>query len=180
MLEKDIQRRKNSELSAEDRLLKAKHDSLRLLAVRPRSVEELRKRLKMKKYDDATIERTVDIFKSQNLLDDEKFARMFAGSRTQSHPSGRRQLERDLKMRGVSGDVIAKTMQEMQGYDEKKAARELVEGRLRQMKGLPDRTKKARLFGFLKRRGFGSDVVFAVMNDLFKGQAIEEIGNDES
>ena len=71
---------------------KTKSDALRLLAARPRSVEELRGRLRLKKHPDARIEPVIELLKKQGLLDDEKFAKLLAVSKTLSRPVGKKQL----------------------------------------------------------------------------------------
>lgn len=149
-------------------LIRAKTDALRLISFKPRSVEELRSRLREKHHGDALIAEVIEAFKRQGLLDDEKYARLYANSRIHERPAGKRQLELELKKKGLAAPVVAKTMESLSDYDEKKAARDLVEGRFRRMAGLPDEKKRNRLFGFLKRRGFSNDVIFGVLNGLFK------------
>jgi regulatory protein len=152
----------------EDRLLKAKSDALRLIAHAPRSVQELRTRLKQKKYGDELIDEVIEAFKKQGLLDDEKFAKLFAQSRVHTRPSGRRQLEFDMRRKGLSRETIGKAIEDLGEVDEKKTARDLVAGRFAKMTGVSDEKKKSRLFGFLKRRGFASQTIYAVLNELFR------------
>jgi len=150
-------------------LMKVKSDALRLLSFRPRSVKELRDRLKLKRYPEAVIDNALDVLSKQGLLNDEKFAKLFAESRVYSKPTGKRQLEIDLKKKGLPKELVEKTLSDLKDYDEKKAARDLVFNRFQKMTGISDEKKKARLFGFLKRRGFGNDAIFAALNELFKG-----------
>ena len=134
--------------------------------MRPRSVEELRHRLKLKKHPAASIEPVIELLKKQGLLNDEKFAKLFAGSLVHSKPVGRRQIERDLKKKGVSSAVIQDTLSNFKDYDEREAARKLVENRFRRMSGLTAEKKKTRLFGFLKRRGFSNEAIFSALSSL--------------
>jgi SOS response regulatory protein OraA/RecX len=101
------------------------------------------------------------------LIDDEKFARLFANSKV-SKPTGSKRLEADMKKKGLKPDVISKTIAGLEEYDEKKSARELVQSRYQRIKDLPAQKIKARLFGLLSRRGFRSDVIYAVVAELFK------------
>jgi regulatory protein len=148
--------------------LKIKSDALRLLSFRPRSVAELRQRLKLKRYPADAIAEVVDALRRQGLLDDEKFAALFTQSRLYGKPVAKRQLETDLKKKGVSKELIGAALAGLKDYDEKAAARELVARRFERMIGVPDEKKKTRIFGFLKRRGFDNDTIFGVMNELFK------------
>lgn len=162
--------------SPDSQLVKAKSDALRLLSFRPRSVEELRRRLKLKKYPEELVERVLEFLKKQRLLDDESFARLFAHSRVFSRPVGKRQLEFELKRKGLSKELVSKAMEGLSDYDERAAARELVYRRFQKMKGVPREKKKARLFAFLKRRGFETNAIFDVISGLFHEET-DEIDN---
>jgi regulatory protein len=155
-------------------LCKIKSDALRLLSFSPRSVAELKQRLKIKRYPDAMIEEAVVLLTKQGLLNDEQFARLYTNSRIHTRPVGRRQLETELKRKGLAPAVIQKSLEELSDYDEKAAARELVARRFENMTGISNQKKKARLFGFLKRRGFSQDVIFAVLEELFRGNQYDE------
>ncbi len=150
-------------------LIKAKSDALRLLSFKPRSVRELEDRLKQKKYAPALVEKVIGGLKGQGLLDDEKFARLFAHSSVYTRPMGKKRLEIDLSKKGLSKETVRKALDSLGDYDEKKTAKELVFGRFQKMTGVPDEKKKARLFAFLRRRGFSTETIFSVLSDLFKG-----------
>ena len=151
----------------DDAAVKIKSDALRLLSFRPRSISEMRKRLKMKRYSSELIDETIDFLKLHGFLDDEKFAQLYANSRTSTRPSGRRQLAFDMERQGVPKGIVTKTMEGLTEYDEHAAARELVSLKFAKMSGVSDEKKKARLFGFLKRRGFSNGIIFDVLKQLF-------------
>ena len=152
----------------EETLVKAKSDALRLLSVRPRSVEELRGRLRLKRYADPVISLVLASFEKQGLLNDEKFAKLFAQSRLYSRPVGKRELEFELRKKGLSKPLISQTLENLGEYDEVETARQLVFTRFHKMTGISEEKKKARLFGFLKRRGFSSTAIFSALAKLFK------------
>ena len=156
-----------------DMLMKAKGEALKLISFKARSVAELRGRMKLKRYPEDIVTDVIDSLTKQGLLDDEKYAKLFVNARVHGRPSGKRLVERELKQKGLSTDIVERTLAGMHDYDEKKAARELVFTRFQKMTGISDQKKKSRLFGYLKRRGFASDVIFSVMDDLFRddGQA---------
>lgn len=157
-----------SDATQDDVLLAVKTTCFRFLSIRPRSEKELRKKLNEKKYPAEAIDTVIDLFKKQGLINDEKFAQSYATSQSHSRPVGRRQIERQLKQKGVSDEGISRAIQSLTDYDEKAEAKKLVQLRFSKMTGVSQKTKKARLYSFLMRRGFGPDVIFPVMNDLFK------------
>lgn len=152
---------------SDEALIKAKSDALRLVSFQARSSEELKTRLIEKKHAPAIVDQVLATFKKQGLIDDEKFARLFANSKV-SRPTGRRRIEADMKKKGLRPDVISKTIAGLEDYDEKKMARELAQSRFQRIKDLPPQKIKSRLFGLLSRRGFRSDTIYAVVAELFK------------
>lgn len=148
--------------------LKAKSDALKLLSFRPRSVEELRDRLKKKGYAGAAIDEVVGSLKSQGLLDDEKFAKLFSQSRIYTRPTGKKVLAQELKKKGLSEQIVSETLANLKDFDESVSALELAEKRFSRVTGLSAEKKKSRIYGFLKRRGFRDDVVYEVIKKLIK------------
>lgn len=155
-------------MTEEDLSVKIKTDALRLLSFRPRSVEELRQRLRQKKYTAEAVQEIIETLTKQGLLNDALFAKMFANSKIYERPVGKRQLEIDLKKKGLSAPLIQETLGGLKDYDEKKTAMDLARERFLRMEGLSDEKKKTRLFGFLKRRGFSNDAIFGAIRELLK------------
>jgi regulatory protein len=156
-----------------DDLDKTKKAALRLLNFRPRSENELRRRLTQKNLPREAVEATVDQLKKEGWVDDEKFARLYALSRMQSGSFGKGRVRRELTQRGLSGALIESGMTAIADIDEAAAAQGLVEKRLATMRGLSLDAKKRRLHGFLMRRGFSSQVIFRVLGK-FLGAMEEE------
>ena len=143
-----------------------KKAALRLLHFRPRSESELRQRLARKRLPAEAIDRVVVWLKKERMLDDEKFAKLYALSRIQSRVFGKGQIRRELSHRGVSPALVAKAMQAIEDFDEFEVARNLAARQAVRMKGLSPDAKKRRLHGMLFRRGFPAGVIFKVLNEL--------------
>ena len=153
--------------TASAKLVKAKSDALRFLSFKPRSVKELEEKLRRKRYNSDLIGKVVEQLKRQGLLDDEKFGRLMAHSRVHTRPMSKKRLEFDLERKGLSKETVQKSLESLGDYDERKTARDLAFGRFQKMTGLSDEKKKARLFGFLRRRGFSTETIFSVLSELF-------------
>ena len=149
-------------------LAKAKKDALRLLSFRARSTAELRSRLLRRRYEKETVEKAIGYFSGRGFLDDEKFAKLYALSRLQSRPSGKTQIAFDLKNKGVPGAVISRVLDSLEDFDEKQIALDTAVKRHKTMGRLPENVSKARLYGFLKRRGFTSEAVFFALARLYR------------
>ncbi|MBU6423227.1 MAG: RecX family transcriptional regulator, partial [Chloroflexi bacterium] len=66
--------------------------AVRYLAPRPRSVAEIARHLRSKRFDDAAIEKAIDTLRAQRYLDDEAFARYWVEQRDEHRPRGERAI----------------------------------------------------------------------------------------
>jgi regulatory protein len=145
----------------------AKSYALRLIKFRPRSEKEIRDKLKLRSFDPAVIDQAVSSLKNSRMIDDTLFARLWVEGRIK-RPLGIGRLRLELRRKGIENRIIEETLDKAKdGYDEDAVIRCLVERKSAQFKGLPEAKVKARIFGYLVRRGFSRDhVMAAVMGDL--------------
>ena len=89
------------------------------LEVRPRSVDEMRRRLRHLGYPAALIEVVIDRLLAYGYLDDEAFARAWVESRDRARPRGEAALRRELVLKGIDRELISAVLA---GRDEEVAA----------------------------------------------------------
>ena len=80
------------ELQEADTLEKAQQRALGLIAFRPRSVREVRERLKKADVAPQAIEDVIERLKSVGLLDDGEFSKTWVESRLRASPRGKRMI----------------------------------------------------------------------------------------
>lgn len=134
---------------------------------RPRSEKELRTRLAQKGFGEETIEGVLVRFKRKGLIDDEKFSKYFASGKLLMKPVGRRSIWMQLKAKGVSESLATSALEKAyEGLDEFEMAKASASARLSRLQGLSRETLERRLFGFLSRRGFSSEMAARVVREL--------------
>jgi len=131
-----------------------------LLARRPRSEREVRRRLRERRFDAGVADDTVERLRALRLLDDAEFARSWTGMRDSQSPRSRRLLVQELRARGVDATVARDATSDVLDAD---AAYRLASRRMRSLAPLDDATFRARLAGLLQRRGFSWSVVAATV-----------------
>lgn len=141
--------------------------ALRLLAIRPRSVQEMRERLGRRGYGRPEVEATVADLADLGLLDDRKFAAQWVESRLAARPMGSLRLKAELLAKGVDREIVEATLSSYGAeVDEKAAALALAAKRIKALRGLKPDSARRRLAGFLSRRGFAAEVVATALRAL--------------
>ena len=135
--------------------------AVKLLAAKPRSVEELRERLLEKQWTDETaVDYALAKLKEYGYLDDERFAFGFASYRVKQKPLGRQRLARDLKTRKVSKETADAALELVyQETPEEELIQRAIEKRIR-LRGRPETRQETKsLYDHLLRLGFSYDLI---------------------
>ena len=143
--------------------------ALDLLAVRARSSRDLAIRLRRAGARNVDISWTVARLESQGFLDDASYARQVARSKAVTGGVSRRNVISTLRKKGISADVaeeaISETLSEVD-LDEYGAALAIAQKRVRALASLDAAKRKQRLYAFLARRGYQSDVIRKVLAEV--------------
>ncbi len=142
--------------SADDKLY---NRALKYVAMRPRSVWEIQTYLERKHSPAPLTEQITNKLINLDLLNDEKFARMFVRDRALLRPTSRRKMIAELRKKHVSEEAIEAALLTEQ-TDEAVVLRELVAKKRQLAKFKHDDLK---LMQYLARQGFGySDIKSAL------------------
>ena len=151
-----------------DSLKRARDYAFLLLKFRLRSEKEIYQRLKRKKFTEEAINQTLLFLKDKGFLDDEVFTRTWIQSRLR-RPLGLRRIKQELKIKGVSSDIIDSQIEETKkNYREEDIVTEIALHRIGQLKGIEPDTAKRRLYAYLLRRGFSPEIVMDAVTQLCK------------
>jgi regulatory protein len=149
-----------------DQASQAREYAFLLLKYRQRSEKELADRLKKKKFPEDVINSTLDFLRQKKFIDDNGFARAWIRERL-ARSIGPRRLAQELKLKGVRKQVIEDSLRETrESYSESDTVRELAASRLGRLKGLDPKAAKRRVYGYLLRRGFSTDLVIDTLNEI--------------
>jgi regulatory protein len=138
----------------------AKDRALRLLGVRARSREELRRRLRQAGFEDPEIAAALKDLEDVGLIDDERFAREVATLEMGRRSMGRRAALASLRRRGIASELAEQVVEEEAPPDEEDRALEVARARLARMNGLGDDVVYRRLVSFLQRRGYDAHAAY--------------------
>ena len=140
-----------------------------LLALRPRSVVELRRKLIQKGEPPEAVDAAIERLKGQKILDDDQFARQFARSKVLGAGASRRRIAMELTRKGVDRETANAAIDEMaesEGIDVSAAIHRVAEKKWKALSKLDEATATRRLYAFLARRGFNPDEIRSAMQGL--------------
>ncbi len=149
---------------------------MRLLAYRPRSVQEIRQKLRQKDFPDEVVETVLEELSANEYLDDLAFAKFWVEQRETFKPRGRTALRYELRQKGVARDVIEEALRDL---DELSSARAAVEVRASRYAHLTWDQYRRKLAGFLQRRGFGYAVVKQVIEETWRSLASSQTDDEK-
>lgn len=172
----DLSLKAVEDLEQAEQLEDAHNRALGRLDVRPRSEAEIRRYLSGKKYKSEIINLVIERLKGARLLSDRDFAKFWVENRESFRPRSARALQYELRQKGVPKEEIARVVGKL---DEPESAYRAARQRAERWTGLEATEFRAKVSGFLARRGFGyqvtRDTVTRIWKEL-KGQesSIEE------
>ena len=128
----------------------------RYLTYRPRSEEEMKRRLHQRGFNGEIIEKTIAKLKEQNLIDDFAFAQFWKDNRLSFKPKSRSLIKRELKDKKVAQEIIEQVTQDL---DDEGNAYELARSRMPLLAHLDYPDFHRRLSNYLAYRGFSYEVI---------------------
>ncbi len=141
--------------------------ALKLLSSRPRSEDEIRRKLREHKVSDETIEAVLAHLRRAGLVDDAAFANYWVENRAAFRPRSQRMLKAELKRKGVGEAALAHALTTT---NDAEAAYALAAKRVRSAKlaEAPYPDFRRRLGDYLARRGFDFETIGPIVERLWK------------
>ena len=154
-----------TQLTSQDQRQKCFNAACRFLSYRPRSEQEVRRRLERQGYDDTFIQPTIARLKELGLVDDAEFARLWVDNRDELRPRSRRLIQMELRQKGLSRDIIERATGSV---NETEAAYRAAEKKAKSLLADDYDTFRKRLAGYLARRGFGYETLASTIERIWK------------
>lgn len=137
--------------------------ALRYLGHRQRSVSEIHRHLRGKKFDDEAIAAAIDNLRAQRYVDDEAFARYWLEQRERFRPRGDRGIRMELAQKGVSRDVIDVVLGERSPDADIEQAKKALSRPMTRWTMLTAPERKRKIHTYLAARGFSYGTIEEVI-----------------
>ena len=161
-----LKRKKVEKKKGRNKIEKAKETVFRFLSYRPRSIEEVRRKLKEKDFPPHTIKRVLARVEELGYLNDRDYAYTFACSSIENKQWGALRIRDALLNKGVSQEIINQTIARIEEeYDVTQVARRALEikfAHIRYNEKADEKTRN-RAVNYLRRKGFCWDTIYSVI-----------------
>jgi regulatory protein len=143
--------------------------ALKFLSYRPRSEEEVIKKLKSKKAPEEVIKKVIKKLKEYKFLDDLEFIKWWIDSRLKFKPRSLRLIERELLQKGIKAEDVKDQIVKIKNMDlDVESARKLVEKKISKYGNLSRQEIYQKLGRFLASKGFNWDTIKRSIDEILK------------
>ncbi len=144
---------------------RAKKRAMHLLEKMDRTEWQLRNKLEENGYPQELVEEAVAYVKSYHYIDDERYARTYVRLNQERKSAGR--IKMDLLAKGIASDVVTQAVEEENGTQPESLIRRLMEKK-KFDPDTADRKDTAKMYQFLLRRGFQSNEIRHVLQNMYE------------
>lgn len=166
----EVDEEKLSIIVKKENVSKCKEAALRILDKSYKSEKELREKLFQKEYDKYAIDQTLNFLQEYNLVNDEKYAKLYIKDRLRTQ--GRNKIKYSLIQKGINEDIISELLENSDKEEEKNIAYNLANKKYLQLKKRETDTYKIKnkLSRFLISRGYDYSLTKDIINEIVNDQ----------
>ncbi len=153
------------ELLEMDRKNEVRVKAAEYISFKPRTVQETRRKLQNEGFESQLIDNVINELIENGLLNDQQYAAQWVDERKNLKPRSRRELENELRKKGIPEPLIQSALEEA---DDFQAALDIAQKRLWRYESLPKSEFRIKVGKFLSGKGFPYDVISEVTQILWK------------
>ena len=146
-------------LNPQQALLKAQQSC----AYQERCQQEMRDKLYEWGLYSTDVENIIANLITDNFLNEERFAKAYAGGKFRIKKWGKVKIKIELKKRKISEYCIKKAMQEISDKDYLRTIKELIAKKSKEIKGGKDNQRKYKIAQYIASRGFEQELIWDVL-----------------
>ena len=161
----------------EDQKFQVKQSALNFLSRRHHAKNEIRTKLKQKKFSPEIIEQALNDFEQSSYIDDKVFAGIFTDEKVKAKNWGKNKIRSELIKRGVSSQVIAEVIDEkFNSESEIESGLELARKKLKKLmnRKLDQKKIQTGIYSFLVSRGYDYDLCKQIYAKLFQEEELSD------
>ncbi|EHI99429.1 Regulatory protein recX [Clostridium sp. DL-VIII] len=162
----EIDEEKVKSIAKSENYIKCKESALRIIERNLKTEKEVREKLKLKGYDDNSIEKSIEFLKEYNFVNDRAYTKAFVNDKLKT--MGSQKIKYSLIQKGIAKEVIEEELSNLNKENERNIALNIAKKKLSTIKKTENDNYKisGKLYRFLVSKGYGSDIVNGVVKEV--------------
>ena len=103
---------------------------------------------------------------STDFINEERYAKTFAGGKFRIKKWGKVKIQIELKKRGISNYSMDKALQEIDEAEYKKTIKKVIAEKISKIKDINPLVRKHKTSQYAISRGFETDIVWGILNEM--------------
>ena len=168
-----------AQLEEKDEYHQVYERAVKLIAHRPRSEAEVRRRMERQGVRPDLVEKVIEKLTTVGLLNDAEFAQLWIENRETFRPRSRRMLRYELRQKGLDEEIISEALEQV---DEEKDGRRLALKRGQRLSHLNWPAFRQKLTGYLARRGYPYEITRSAVREAWQSLSEDDFhtsGNNQ-
>jgi regulatory protein len=153
-------------LAESESLIKCKESALRIIEKTYKTEKEMRVKLKLKGYDDNSINKSIQFLKEYNFINDNNYTKAFINDKLNS--MGSQKIKYTLIQKGIAKEIVDDQLSNLSKESEKNVAFNIARKKFNTIKNKEtDKYKiSGKLYRYLISKGYGMDVTSEVVKEI--------------
>lgn len=162
----DIDSEKLKILAERESFIRCKESALRIIERSYKTEKEMRDKLRLKEYEDNSINKTIEFLKEYNFINDINYAKAFISDKLSS--AGSQKIKYALTQKGICKEIIDEELSKLNKDNEKNTAFNIAKKKFDLLKKKENDNYKisGKLYRYLVSKGYGYDVINDVVKEV--------------
>jgi len=131
-----------------------------------RCIRDVEEKLKDWAVQKKLIPSIISELQKEAYINEERFAKVYAGGKFRINKWGRQKIEFELKLKGISEEMIRKGIGEIDEADYQRVIRELIQKKLKEINPEKDSNIREKIITFANGKGYEIDLILTVLKEL--------------
>ena len=131
-----------------------------------RCIREVEDKLKSLALQKRLIPGMINRLQQEGYLNEERFARAFAGGKFRQNKWGRQKIEFELKIRGIPELIILEGLAAIDEKEYRKVLKDLIVRKYNEIKSEEDENIWEKIINFAYGEGYESELILAILKEL--------------
>ena len=131
-----------------------------------RCIRETEEKLKDWAVQKSLIPSILSHLLKEGFINEERFAKAFAGGKFRVNKWGRQKIEFELHLKGISDELISKAVNEIEFENYHKVLKELILKKQREIKPEKENNIRERIISYVYSKGYEMDLILSTLKEL--------------